>query len=230
VDTAIGFFGRIDILNHDVGIVRRAQLEVMSDEDFQSVLDVHLRCCFYFARAAYSHMQMTGYGRIVLTGLINGSYGNRSATNYSVAKVGSLALASVVAIEGVDHGIKANVILPAALTRMAEGLDNGAYPAMEPEQVTPAVGWLCHKSCTMRGEMFISAAGRIARACFAETPGVYRPDWTIERAARQIEGIRSDEETQVFAAVPSGQLDHLRYSFAMGTGADNKNLVDQEKQ
>ena len=106
-------------------------------------------------------------------------------------------------------------ILPGAVTRMAEGLDTSAYPPMDPELVAPAVGWLAHETCSITGEMLISIAGRIARAFAAETPGVYRPAWTIEQVAEQIDAIRNTVEPVIFPVVPSGHVDHLRYSFEM---------------
>jgi len=71
-------------------------------------------------------MCKAGYGRIVLTSSINGLYGNRLVVNYSVAKAGIIALSNVVALEGAAEGVKCNVILPGAVTRMAEGLDTSA--------------------------------------------------------------------------------------------------------
>ena len=74
--------------------------------------------------------------------------------------------------------------MPAAVTRMAEGIDTSAYPPMGPELVAPAVGWLAHESCSITGEMLVALAGRVARAVVAETPGVYRPSWSIEQSRR----------------------------------------------
>jgi len=220
IQTAMDNFGHIDILIHNAGIVRRANLEDISWDDFETVLDVHLRGGFHVVRSAYPLMKEAAYGRVVLTGSINGLYGNRGAVNYSVAKGGLHALANVVALEGVEHGIKANVILPAALTRMAEGLDTSAYPPMEPELVAPAVGWLCHESCSISGEMLISAAGRVARAYVAETPGIFQPEWTIEDMAKQINQIRQADDPIVFPVLPSGHIDHLKYSFAMASASE----------
>ena len=103
--------------------------------------------------------------------------------NYGVAKAGMIGLSNVVALEGAAEGVKCNVIVPAAVTRMAEGLDTRAYPPMAPELVAPVVGWLAHESCSITGEMLISIAGRVARAFVAETRGVYRRAWTIETVA-----------------------------------------------
>jgi hypothetical protein len=100
---------------------------------------------------------------------------------------------------------------------MAEGLDTSAYPPMDPELVAPAVGWLCHESCSISGEMMVSIAGRIAIAYAAETQGVYRPAWTIEDVAGEIEAIRNPDQPVVFQVVPSGQADHIGYSFRMAS-------------
>jgi hypothetical protein len=63
--------------------------------------------------------------------------------------------------------------------------------------------------------MLISGAGRVAKAFFAETPGGYRPGWTIEQLAGRIEVIGSAAETLCFPVVSSGFCDHLRYNFEM---------------
>lgn len=217
VQTALDHYGRIDILIHNAGIVRRGSLSELSYEDFETVLDVHLRGGFHVVRPAFPHMCKAGYGRIVLTGSVNGLYGNSNVVNYSVAKAGLIGLSNVAALEGAEYGVKSNIILPGAVTRMAEGLDTSAYPPMDPELVAPAVGWLAHDSCSITGEMLIAMAGRVARAFTVETPGVYQPQWTIEQVAEQIDGIRNTVEPLIFPVVPSGHLDHLRYSFAVAS-------------
>ncbi|MGB3621715.1 SDR family NAD(P)-dependent oxidoreductase [Ketobacter sp. MCCC 1A13808] len=217
IRTAMDHYGRIDILIHNAGIVRRAPLREMSYEDFDSVLDVHLRGGFHVVRSAFPHMCDAGYGRIVLTGSIGGLYGNRDVVNYCTAKAGLIGLSNVAAIEGEEHGVKCNIILPAAVTRMADGLDTSQYPPMDPELVAPAVAWMAHENCTITGEMMTSIAGRIARAYVAENAGVYQPSWTIEQVAEQIDAIRNTEEPLIFSPVPSGHVDHLRYSFTMAS-------------
>lgn len=213
IDAALSQYGRIDILIHNAGIVRRASLKEITYEDFESVLDVHLRGAFHVVRPAFPLMCQAGYGRIVLTSSINGLYGNRNVVNYSVAKAGILGLSNVVALEGAAEGVKCNAILPGAVTRMAEGLDTSAYPPMDPDLVAPVVGWLAHESCSITGEMLISMAGRAARAYVAESAGVYLPAWSIEQVAEHIEEIRSTAAPLVFPVVPSGHIDHIRYSF-----------------
>jgi len=220
IGSALDNFGRVDILVHNAGNVRRAPLAQMSYHDFDAVLDVHLRGAFHVVREAFPHMCTADYGRIVLTSSIGGLYGNHDVANYGVAKAGIIGLSNVAAIEGAGHNVKSNVIVPAAVTRMAEGIDTSAYPPMGADLVAPAVGWLAHESCSVTGEMLVAIAGRIARAYIAETPGVYRPSWTVEEVAEQIGNIRDTADSVVFPVVPDGHAEHIRYSFGMaGPGA-----------
>jgi NAD(P)-dependent dehydrogenase (short-subunit alcohol dehydrogenase family) len=219
IQTALDQFGRIDVLIHNAGNVRAAPLKEMTQADFDAVLDVHLRGAFHVVRPAFPLMCKAGYGRIVLTSSIGGLYGNHRVANYGVAKAGLIGLSNVVALEGAAEGVKCNVIVPGAVTRMAEGIDISAYPPMTPELVAPVVGWLAHESCSITAEMLISIAGRIARAFIAESPGVYRSSWSIEDVAREMPTIRKTDAPVVFPVVPSGHIDHIRYSFGMASRA-----------
>ncbi|CAM2903357.1 SDR family NAD(P)-dependent oxidoreductase [Mycobacterium simiae] len=215
VQTALEHFGGIDILIHNAGNVRRASLKEMSDEDFDAVLDVHLRGAFNVVRQAFPSMCAAGYGRIVLTSSIGGLYGNHNVANYAAAKAGVIGLANVAALEGAAEGVRCNVIVPAAVTRMAEGIDTSSYPPMGPELVAPVVGWLAHESCSVTGELFVALAGRVARAVIAESPGVCRPAWTIEDVGSHLDAIRYVEAPLIFPAVPNGHNEHIRYSFEL---------------
>jgi len=214
IQTALDHYGRIDILVHNAGTVRRAALTDMSYEDFDAVLDVHLRGAFHVVRPAFPLMRVAHYGRIVLTSSIGGLYGNHDVANYAVAKAGVIGLSNVAALEGAADDVKCNVIVPSAVTRMAEGLDTSAYPPMCPDQVAPVVGWLAHQSCSISGEMLIAVAGRVARASVAESAGVYRPSWSIEDVGENLDAIRDAGAPLIFPVVPDGHAEHLRYSFA----------------
>jgi NAD(P)-dependent dehydrogenase (short-subunit alcohol dehydrogenase family) len=215
IQSALDHFGRIDVLIHNAGNVRRGSLKDMTFEDFEAVVDVHLRGAFHVVRAAFPIMAKAKYGRVVLTSSIGGIYGNHNVVNYSVSKAGLIGLSNVIALEGAPDGVKSNIILPGAVTRMAEGLDISAYPPMEPELVAPVVGWLSHEACSVSGEMLVSVAGRIAKAYIAETRGVYRPSWTIDQVNEQINAIRNADEPLIFPVLPYGFGAHLGYSFEM---------------
>jgi NAD(P)-dependent dehydrogenase (short-subunit alcohol dehydrogenase family) len=215
IDAALGHYGRVDVLVHSAGNVRRASLKEMTYEDFDAVVDVHLRGAFHVVRPAFPLMCESRYGRIVLTSSIGGLYGNHRVANYAVAKAGVIGLSNVAALEGAADGVKCNVIVPAAVTRMAAGLDTSAYPPMGAELVAPVVGWLAHESCSVTGEIFVALAGRVARAVVAETPGVYRPSWTVEQVGEHMSAIRDTAEPVIFPVVPDGHGHHIGYSVTM---------------
>jgi len=223
IEAARDHYGRIDILIHNAGNVRYASLKEIGEEDFRAVLDVHLLGAFHVVRPAFPILCKAGYGRIVLTSSIGGLYGNQRVVNYAVSKAGMIGLCNVAALEGAAEGVKCNIIVPAAVTRMAEGIDTSAYPPMSSDMVAPVVGWLAHESCSVTGEMLISIAGRVARAVIAETPGVYRRTWSIEDVASEIGAIRRTEDAFVLPVVPSAHTDHIRYSFEMAAkGGDSR--------
>ncbi|OSC26220.1 short-chain dehydrogenase [Mycobacterium vulneris] len=215
IQTAVDNFGGIDILIHNAGNVRRGSLKEMSYEDFDAVLDVHLRGAFHVVRPAFPLMCEAGYGRVVLTSSIGGLYGNHNVANYAAAKAGVIGLSNVVALEGAAEGVRCNAIVPAAVTRMAEGIDTSAYPPMGAELVAPVVGWLAHETCSVTGELFIALAGRVARAVIVESPGVSRPSWTIEEVGSHLDAIRYVEAPLIFPVVPDGHNEHIRYSFEL---------------
>ncbi|MFX4088686.1 SDR family NAD(P)-dependent oxidoreductase [Sphingobium yanoikuyae] len=218
IEAALDHYGRIDGLIHNAGNVRYGSMQDLSQEDFDAVLDVHLRGAFHVARAAFPHMCKARYGRIILTSSIGGLYGNRDCVNYGMSKSGMIGLNNVLALEGEAEGVKSNIIVPGAVTRMAEGLDISQYPPMGPELVSPVVAWLAHESCSVTGEMLVSIAGRVARAFIAESKGVYQPSWTPEDVGARIDAIMDSQDPLVFGL--EGHVDHIRYSFGRAVAGE----------
>ncbi len=216
VQAALDAFGRIDILIHNAGNVRYGSLSDISYEDFRSVVDVHLMGAFHVVRTAFPLMMAQNYGRIVLTSSIGGIYGNNNCVNYAVSKSGMIGLNNVAALEGEASNVKSNLLVPSAVTRMAEGLDISQYPAMDPELVSPLVGWLCHETCDVTGEMFGAIAGRLARCYIAETVGVYRPHWTMREVGELMAPIHDKQDALDFGL--HGHVGHIGYSFQMARG------------
>jgi NAD(P)-dependent dehydrogenase (short-subunit alcohol dehydrogenase family) len=213
VQSAIDAFGRIDILIHNAGNVRYGTLKEISYEDFKAVVDVHFMGAFHVVRAAFPLMAAQKYGRIVLTSSIGGIYGNNRCVNYGMSKSGMIGLNNIIALEGEEEGVKSNIILPSAVTRMADGIDTSAYPPLGTDLVAPVVGWLCHEDCAVSGEMYVAAGGRMARAFIAETPGAFQPEWTIDEVGERINDIRDKSEVLDFGL--HGHVGHLVYSFGM---------------
>jgi NAD(P)-dependent dehydrogenase (short-subunit alcohol dehydrogenase family) len=223
IQCALDHFGGVDILIHNAGNVRYGSLEEITQEDFEAVVDVHLMGAFHVVRPAFPIMCNARYGRVVLTSSIGGLYGTHKVVNYGVSKAGVIGLNNVIAIEGAEKGVKSNIILPGAVTRMADGLDTSQYPPMGPDLVAPVVGWLAHESCSISGEMLISMGGRVAKALIAETEGVYRPSWSIDDVAEQIDAIRDTNKLWMLPTLPSGYFEHLQRTFAMAKrGVNNE--------
>ena len=213
IEAALEAWGRIDILVHNAGNVRYGTIAELSLDDFNAVTDVHFKGGFYLARAAMPHMIAAKYGRVVLTSSISGLYGSQTTVNYGMSKAGLLGLNNVIALEGGEHGIRSNTIVPSAVTRMADGLDTSSYPPLDPDLVAPMVAWLCHESCTLSGEHMVAIGGRMARAWTVESKGAFQSKWSIEDVAANIDVIRNSEEKWVFPPFPSGMMDHLGRSF-----------------
>lgn len=215
VEAALDHYGRVDILVHNAGNVRRGAIEEMSLDDFRAVLDVHLFGGFHLVRQAFPVMKKAGYGRFVIASSAAGIYGNLTTVNYTAAKMGLVGLSNVIAVEGASAGIKSNCIVPGALTRMADGaknLDVSKFPpTMQPEMVAPVVGYLAHEACEVSGELFLSFGGRVARIFTAEAVGVHRDEWSVQDVADNLPQIRDTDGFKLFPVV-TGYPDHLNYS------------------
>jgi NAD(P)-dependent dehydrogenase (short-subunit alcohol dehydrogenase family) len=213
IQSAIDTWGRIDILIHNAGNVRYGMIADLSIEDFNAVTDVHFKGGFYLAKAAMPHMIAEKYGRVVLTASCSGLYGSQTTVNYGMSKAGLMGLNNVIALEGGEHNIQSNTIVPAAVTRMADGLDTSSYPPLDPDLVAPMVAWLAHDSCTVTGEHYVAGGGRMARAWTIESKGQWQENWTPEQVAANSEAIRNSEDNWVFPPYPSGMMDHLGETF-----------------
>jgi len=182
VDAAVASFGRVDILINNAGIIRWAKFADADADNLASHFAVHVGGSFNTARAAWPHMVEQGYGRIVMT-TSTGALGLPGNVAYATAKGAVIGLARSLTTEGAAHGIKVNLIAPAAATRMA----GGEAPAeMSPEVVAPMVALLAHEDCPVSGEIYVAGAGRFARLFIASTEGYVHatPEPTIEDVAQ----------------------------------------------
>jgi 3-oxoacyl-[acyl-carrier protein] reductase len=121
VNGAVEAFGRLDVLVTNAGVLRDKSLLKMTDEDFDLVIQVHLRGTFTCAREAYRYFKENGVpGRIITIGSPTGQYGNFGQTNYAAAKAGIVGMVRTWALEMKKAGVTANAVIPVAATAMTE--------------------------------------------------------------------------------------------------------------
>jgi len=119
VQTAVDTFGRLDILVTNAGVLRDTVLWKMSDDDFDTVIGVHLRGTFTCVREAATYMRANEIpGRIICIGSPTGQRGNFGQTNYAAAKAGIVGMVRTWAMELKKAGITANAVIPVAATAM----------------------------------------------------------------------------------------------------------------
>ena len=168
IGSALDAFGRIDVLVNNAGIIKWAGLPEVDLESVERHLAVHLLGSFNTMRAAWPQFVEQGYGRVVLT-TSSGMLGLDNNLGYAAAKSGLIGLARSAKLAGEPHGIKVNLIAPAAVTRM--GGEDVLMPPMPSEAVAPMVAFLSHESCPVSGEIYTAGAGRFGRLFLASTPG-----------------------------------------------------------
>ena len=189
VQAALTAFGRVDILVNNAGILRDKAFHKMDQAMVDAVLDVHLKGAFYVSQPAFAAMRAQGYGRIISTSSASGLFGNFGQANYGAAKAGLAGLTRVLALEGAGHGVKVNAIAPIAATRMTKDLLGDLSSRVSPETVSPLVAYLAHEDCSVSGNVYSVAGGRIARIVVAETHGVVLAENTAESVRDRIEVI-----------------------------------------
>ena len=134
--TALNKYGRIDVLVNNAGILRDKTLLNMSEQDFDLVVDVHLRGTFLCTQAAGRVFKTQGKGgRIVNTTSLSGLLGNFGQGNYAAAKGGIYSLTRTAAMEFQRMGVTVNAIAPVALTRMTQDLQ--MFKGLSAEQIGP---------------------------------------------------------------------------------------------
>jgi NAD(P)-dependent dehydrogenase (short-subunit alcohol dehydrogenase family) len=217
VDSALQRFGRIDVLINNAGIIRWAGLPEADLDNLERHLAVHVLGSFNTTRAAWPHMVERSYGRIVMT-TSSGIFGLPQNLSYATAKAAVIGLTRSLATTSADHGIRVNLIAPAASTRMAGEADDadrtgGAARSMSPDLVAPMAAFLAHEACPVNGEMYEAGAGRFSRIFIASTAGYVSTNPTIEDVARHWEAINAESGYVVPTDLPDWStsfLSHLR--------------------
>jgi 3-oxoacyl-[acyl-carrier protein] reductase len=171
IETAASTMGRIDILVNNAGVTRDQLLMRMTDEDWDTVLNIDLKSAFLCTRAVLRHMMKQRWGRIVNIASVVGIMGNAGQANYASAKAGVIGLTKSIAKEVGSRGITANAIAPGFIeTRMTEQLDEKQRQALlqriplgsigTPRDVAEAVAFLASEEAKyITGQVLVIDGG-----------------------------------------------------------------------
>jgi multifunctional beta-oxidation protein len=178
IKTAIDNFGRIDVLINNAGILRDITIRNMKDEDWDVIMDVHVTGAMKTARAAWPHFRKQCYGRIINTSSASGLFGNFGQANYAAGKMALVGFTETLAKEGAKYNIHANVLAPAAASRLTQTVwPPEMMEAMNPASVVPLVGVLVHSSCKENGGIFEAGAGHYSKIRWQRSKGfIAKPD------------------------------------------------------
>lgn len=171
VDAAVNAFGRVDAVISNAGIFNSIPFDQLSPEDWGRMLRVHLDGGFYLSQPAYRVMAKQRYGRFVFISSSAGNFGQPMEAHYAAAKTGLVGLSNVIAIEGAEHGIRSNTVLPTGFSRMVTETvgdekflaESSFMRAIRPELVVPLVVFLASSACDVTHRNYSACAGRYAR-------------------------------------------------------------------
>ncbi|TVY31579.1 Peroxisomal hydratase-dehydrogenase-epimerase, partial [Lachnellula subtilissima] len=173
IETAIQNYGRIDILLNNAGILRDVSFKNMKDQDWDLIMDVHVKGSYKCARAAWPHFRKQKFGRVVNTASAAGLFGSFGQANYSAAKLAMVGFTETLAKEGAKYNIHANVIAPIAASRMTETvMPPDILAALKPDWIVPLVAVLVHKDSEENGAIFEAGGGHIAKLRWERSSGL----------------------------------------------------------
>lgn len=173
---AVAEFGTLDILVNNAGILRDRMVFSMTEDEWDSVIRVHLKGHFNTTHFAAAHWRERSkaaggavYGRIVNTSSEAFLAGSAGQPNYAAAKGGIVGLTTSTALALAKHGVTANAICPRARTRMTEDVFAGfeqpadALDPLAPEHVAPLVGYLASPAAArVSGQLLVVHGGMVA--------------------------------------------------------------------
>lgn len=173
IDAAVATYGKLDALVNNAGILRDRMLCNMSEEEWDAVIEVHLKGTFAPCKHAAVYwrdlFKATGEpvnARIINTSSSSGLYGNMGQINYGAAKAGIAAMTIIAARELQRYGVTVNAINPHAQTRMTEGIrqrTDEEIAARHPKWIAPAIVWLASaQSSEVTGRVFELGGGHLS--------------------------------------------------------------------
>jgi NAD(P)-dependent dehydrogenase (short-subunit alcohol dehydrogenase family) len=200
VQTALDRWGRVDIVVNNAGIQRDRMIFNMTEEEWDAVLDTHLKGTFAVTRAAAPHMRERKWGRFINMTSTSGLVGNVGQGNYAAAKMGIVGLTRIVALDMARYNVTANCISPFAWTRMIGTIPQDTevqrarvekIKKMGPEHVAPLAVFLASEEAKEVSGQVFGVRGKEIMVFNQMRPiaRVHHGDgWTPERLAETFAG------------------------------------------
>jgi NAD(P)-dependent dehydrogenase (short-subunit alcohol dehydrogenase family) len=205
IKSALDAFGDLHVLVNNAGILRDRVLVNLSEEDWDAVINVHLKGHFVPTRHAATYWrEQAKAGKVVKASVINtsstsGLLGNVGQSNYGAAKSGIASFSLIIAEELGRYGVRVNAIAPAARTRMTEstpGLsdyvvkpaDAAVFDVWDPANISPLVATLAMEDCAATGQVFFVQGGTVRKfQNWTMTETLENNDrWSVSELARQL--------------------------------------------
>src|ERR1700691_1452420 len=208
IDAAVEAFGDLHVLVNNAGILRDRVIINMTEDEWDSVIHVHLKGHFVPTRHAATYWrEQTKEGKEVKASVINtsstsGLLGNPGQSNYGAAKAGIAAFTVITAQELSRYGVRVNAIAPAARTRMTEqtpGLgdivkaptDPAKFDVWNPANISPLVAYLSTESCPLTGKVLFVQGGvvRLFQPWTMTEPLQKNDRWPVAELAERLPGV-----------------------------------------
>ena len=209
IEQAVGEFGGLDILVNNAGILRDAFIPAMTEEQWDSVIAVHLKghaATLHHAAAYWKDRSKRGEeikASVVNTASASGTFmTNAGQANYGAAKAGIAAMTLVAAAELDRYGVRVNAIAPVARTRLtlatpgmgaifAAEVPEGAHDGFAPANIAPIVAYLAQQSCPLTGQVFAVQGGAVQSLSGWTVTGTIETDglWTVDDLAQRLPSI-----------------------------------------
>ncbi|HET7691233.1 MAG TPA: SDR family oxidoreductase [Nocardioidaceae bacterium] len=208
VEQAVSHFGGLDVLVNNAGILRDGFIPTMAEDQWDLVVQVHLKGHFAMLRHAAEYWKAeTKAGRQPLAAVVNTASGsgltlpNAGQANYGAAKAAIAALTLVAADELARYGVRANAIAPVARTRLTEAtpgfgeimrstIEEGVVDAFHPANISPLVAYLATEKCPITGNVYAVQGGSIQKLQGWSVTDLIETDdpWSIDAVRDGVEG------------------------------------------
>jgi len=167
------------VLVNNAGVLRDRTLVNMEEDDWDVVVNVHLKGHFVPTRFAAVHWRERSkagedvQASVIHTSSTSGLLGNPGQTNYGSAKAGVAAFSLICAQELSRYGVRSNCLVPSARTRLTESVaglreivaapESSEFDVWDPANVAPVAAWLATRDCSVTGKTFLVQGGTVRR-------------------------------------------------------------------